>query len=72
MKWNVEVHNTSEGFPCLQRTFYTKFWSKLISKDLEGKVHGLEILDLINDSINKYHVQEISKPQKDILSPFIL
>ncbi|KAG5615443.1 hypothetical protein H5410_015267 [Solanum commersonii] len=32
MKWSVEVHNTSEGFPCLQRTVYTKFWSKLLQK----------------------------------------
>ncbi|KAH0676996.1 hypothetical protein KY285_024797 [Solanum tuberosum] len=70
MKWNVEVNSTSEGFPCLLRTFYTKFWSKLINKDLDGKVHGQEILDLINDKINNYHVQEISEPQEDSLSPF--
>ncbi|KAG5589785.1 hypothetical protein H5410_040299 [Solanum commersonii] len=54
MKWNVEFHNTSEGLPCLQQTFYTKFWSKLISKDLEAKVHGHEILDLINIMSWKY------------------
>ncbi|KAG5619539.1 hypothetical protein H5410_004757 [Solanum commersonii] len=47
-----------------------EFWSKLINKDLDGKVHGQEILDLINDTINKYHVQEISQPQEDTLSPF--
>ncbi|KAG5619580.1 hypothetical protein H5410_004798 [Solanum commersonii] len=70
LKWNVEVHNTSEGFSCLQRTFYTKFWSKLINKDLDGKVHGQEISVFINDTINKYHVQEISQPQEDTLSPF--
>ncbi|KAG5591109.1 hypothetical protein H5410_041623 [Solanum commersonii] len=70
MKWNVKVNNTSEGFPCLQQTFYTKFWSKLINKDLDGKVHGQEILDLINEKINNYHVQEISEPQEDSLIPF--
>ncbi|KAG5607609.1 hypothetical protein H5410_029101 [Solanum commersonii] len=32
MKWSIEVHNTSEGFLCLQRTVYTKFWSKLLQK----------------------------------------
>ncbi|KAG5610519.1 hypothetical protein H5410_021800 [Solanum commersonii] len=26
MKWSVEVNNTSNGFPCLQRTFYTKYY----------------------------------------------
>ncbi|KAG5577381.1 hypothetical protein H5410_057515 [Solanum commersonii] len=25
MKWSIEVNSTFEGFPCLQRTFYTKF-----------------------------------------------
>ncbi|KAG5611427.1 hypothetical protein H5410_022708 [Solanum commersonii] len=55
MKWSVEVHNTSEGFPCLQRTVYTKFWSKLLQKSPEGKLHGQEIMDLINVTISKYH-----------------
>ncbi|KAG5632445.1 hypothetical protein H5410_004162 [Solanum commersonii] len=56
----------------LLRRDVCNFWSKLISKDLEGKVHGQEILDLINDTINKYHVQDLSKPQEDILTPFKL
>ncbi|KAG5598445.1 hypothetical protein H5410_029815 [Solanum commersonii] len=47
-----------------------EFWSKLLLKDLEGKIHGQEILDLINDKINNYHVQEIAEPQEDSLSPF--
>ncbi|KAG5576759.1 hypothetical protein H5410_056893 [Solanum commersonii] len=25
MRWSIEVNTTSEGFPCLQRVFYTKF-----------------------------------------------
>ncbi|KAG5619546.1 hypothetical protein H5410_004764 [Solanum commersonii] len=52
MKWNVAVNITSKKLPCLQRTFYTKFWSKLISKDLGGKIHGQEILDLIARKIH--------------------
>ncbi|KAG5609737.1 hypothetical protein H5410_021018 [Solanum commersonii] len=41
MKWSVEVDNTYEGFPSLQRTFYTKFWNKLVHKDLEGKSEAI-------------------------------
>ncbi|KAG5570702.1 hypothetical protein H5410_060468 [Solanum commersonii] len=70
MKWFVEVNNTPEGFAYLQRTFYTKFWNKLIQKDLEGKIHGQEIIDLINTTMDKYHNTERSKPQVDDLSPF--
>ncbi|KAG5592752.1 hypothetical protein H5410_043266 [Solanum commersonii] len=55
MKWSVEVRNTLEGFPCLQRVVYTKFWSKLLQKSPEGKLHGQEIMDLINVTISKYH-----------------
>ncbi|KAG5607795.1 hypothetical protein H5410_029287 [Solanum commersonii] len=51
MRWSIEVNTTSEGFPCLQRVFYTKFWSKLLQKNPEGKLHGQEILDLINVTI---------------------
>ncbi|KAG5619544.1 hypothetical protein H5410_004762 [Solanum commersonii] len=71
MKLSIEVKNTSEGFPCLQRTFYTKFWRKLIQKDPEGKIHGQEILDLINDKINKYLDAAKSETQvTDNTSPF--
>ncbi|KAG5605751.1 hypothetical protein H5410_027243 [Solanum commersonii] len=55
MKWSIEVNNTSERFPCLQKTFYTKFWSKLLQKNPEGKLHGQEIIDLINVTISKYY-----------------
>jgi len=54
MKWSIEVNNTSEGFPCLQRVFYTKFWSKLLQKNQEGQLHGQEILDLINVTVSRY------------------
>ncbi|KAG5632618.1 hypothetical protein H5410_004335 [Solanum commersonii] len=55
MRWSIEVNTTSEGFPCLQRVFYTKFWSKLLQKNPEGKLHGQEILDLINVTISRYY-----------------
>jgi len=70
MKWSVEVNTTSEGFPCLQRTFYTKFWNKLILKDLEGKIHGQETLDLINNTIDKYHARDSSTSHEETMSPF--
>ncbi|KAG5605697.1 hypothetical protein H5410_027189 [Solanum commersonii] len=61
MKWSVEVDNTSKRFPCLQRTFYTKFWNKLLHKDLESKIHGQEILYLkIKQSTNTI-IQQITR-----------
>ncbi|KAG5585433.1 hypothetical protein H5410_045867 [Solanum commersonii] len=71
MKWSIEVNNTSKGFPCLQRTFYTKFWSKLLQKNPEGKLHGQEIIDLINVKISKYYDIVTMQPQvMEDLSPF--
>ncbi|KAG5592671.1 hypothetical protein H5410_043185 [Solanum commersonii] len=70
MKWSVEVDNTSKGFPCLQRTYYPKFWNKLLHKDLEGNIHGQEILDLINQTIDKYHNTGRLETQGDDISPF--
>ncbi|KAG5590174.1 hypothetical protein H5410_040688 [Solanum commersonii] len=63
MKWSIEVNTTSEGFPCLQRTFYTKFWSKLLQKNPEGKIHGHEIIDIINVKISKYYDTATMEPQ---------
>ncbi|KAG5620264.1 hypothetical protein H5410_005482, partial [Solanum commersonii] len=62
MKWSVEVNNTSDGFPCLHRTFHAKFWSKLTQKNLEGKVHGQQIVDLINTTISRYYDIATSEP----------
>ncbi|KAG5581146.1 hypothetical protein H5410_051773 [Solanum commersonii] len=71
MKWSIEVNNTSEGFPCLQRTFYTNFWSKLLQKNPEVKLHGQEIIDLINVKISKYYDTATMGPQvMEDLSPF--
>ncbi|KAG5585430.1 hypothetical protein H5410_045864 [Solanum commersonii] len=62
MKWSIEVNNTSEGFPCLQRTFYTEFWSKLLQKNPKGKLHGQEIIDLINVKISNYYDTATMEP----------
>ncbi|KAG5595776.1 hypothetical protein H5410_037008 [Solanum commersonii] len=71
MKWSIEVDNTSEGFPCLQRTVYTKFWSKLLQKNPEGKLHSQEIIDLINVTISKHYDTTHMEPQvMEDLSPF--
>ncbi|KAG5616548.1 hypothetical protein H5410_016372 [Solanum commersonii] len=63
MRWSIEVNTTSEGFPCLQRVFYTKFWSKLLQKNPEGKLHGQEILDLINVTISRYYDTNTTESQ---------
>ncbi|KAG5609785.1 hypothetical protein H5410_021066 [Solanum commersonii] len=62
MKWSIEVNTTSEGFPCLQRTFYTKFLSELLQKNPESKIHGQEIIDLINVKISKYYDTATMEP----------
>ncbi|KAG5615335.1 hypothetical protein H5410_015159 [Solanum commersonii] len=55
----------------IARTFYTKFWSKLLQKNTEGKIHGQEIIDLINVKINKYYDTATMEPQViEDLSPF--
>ncbi|KAG5632683.1 hypothetical protein H5410_004400 [Solanum commersonii] len=59
MKWSIEVDNTSEGFPCLQR------------KSPKGKLHGQKIIDLINVKISKYYDTATMEPQvMEDLSPF--
>ncbi|KAG5589839.1 hypothetical protein H5410_040353 [Solanum commersonii] len=71
LKWSIEVDTTSDGFPCLQRTFYTKFWSKLLEENQEGHLHGQEILDLINVKISGYYNSAINdSPAMDDFSPF--
>ncbi|KAG5606870.1 hypothetical protein H5410_028362 [Solanum commersonii] len=71
MKRSIEINNTSEGFHCLQRTFYTKFWSKLLQKNPEGKIYGQEIIDLINVKISKYYDTATMEPQvTEDSSPF--
>ncbi|KAG5570722.1 hypothetical protein H5410_060488 [Solanum commersonii] len=61
MKRTIEIQMNEEGFPCLRRKFHTKFWSKLLQRDAEGKVHEQDIIDSINDSI------EISKRQSEVI-----
>jgi len=42
----------------------------LILKDLEGKIHGQETLDLINNTIDKYHARDSSTSHEETMSPF--
>jgi len=71
LKWSIEVNTTSDEFPCLQRTFYTKFWSKLLQKNQDGHMHGQEILDLINVKISGYYNSATNdSPAMDGFSPF--
>ncbi|KAG5572367.1 hypothetical protein H5410_062133 [Solanum commersonii] len=52
-------------------TFYTKFWSKLLQKNPEGKLHGQEIIDLMNVKISKYYDITTMEPQvMEDSSPF--
>ncbi|KAG5631078.1 hypothetical protein H5410_002795 [Solanum commersonii] len=52
-------------------TFYTKFWSKLLQKNPKGKIHGQEIIDLMNVKISKYYGTVTMEPQvMEDLSPF--
>ncbi|KAG5579249.1 hypothetical protein H5410_049876 [Solanum commersonii] len=54
-----------------QFTVYTKFWSKLLQKNPEGKLHGQEIVDLINVTISKYYNTAHTEPQvMEDSSPF--
>ncbi|KAG5590474.1 hypothetical protein H5410_040988 [Solanum commersonii] len=43
---------------------------EMVYQDPEGKIHGQEIIDLINTTMDKYQIIERSKPQVDDLSPF--
>ncbi|KAG5572457.1 hypothetical protein H5410_062223 [Solanum commersonii] len=71
MRWSIGVNTTSEGFPCLQRVFYTKFWSKLLQKNPEEQLHRQEIMDLINVKISRYYdTNTITESHKDDVDPF--
>lgn len=61
LKWTIEVQKNEEGFPCLKRKFHIKFWSKLLQRDAEEKVHGWEIIDSIHVSI------EVSTGQAEVI-----
>lgn len=63
MKWSIEVSSNPDGFPCLQRIFYTKFWNKLLQKNNDGKIHGQEIIDSITQAIDRMQTQlQMSSP----------
>ncbi|KAG5590173.1 hypothetical protein H5410_040687 [Solanum commersonii] len=65
LKWR------NKPWQIMARTFYTKFWSKLLQKNSKGKIHGQEIIDLINVKISKYYDTATMEPQViEDLSPF--
>lgn len=70
MKWDVEFGYTTEGIPCLNRIFYTKFWSKLLISEKDGKLYGQALLDQIEAKIEEYvNTKETAMEMKE-LSPF--
>ena len=70
MKWTIEVQADGQGFPCLQRKFHTKFWSKLLHKDAEGQLRGREIIDSIKNSIENNKNPTDTIVGKEEISPF--
>ncbi|KAG5570715.1 hypothetical protein H5410_060481 [Solanum commersonii] len=67
---DIEVQTNEEGFPCLKIKFHRKFWCKLLQRDAEGKLHGREIVDSINVSIEASKRQTEVIHDKDAISPF--
>lgn len=53
-RWIIEVGTDSDDMPCLFRRFHTKFWPKLNSKGLDGKLIGQELLDSIQTALTRY------------------
>ncbi|KAI3816338.1 hypothetical protein L1987_16031 [Smallanthus sonchifolius] len=53
-----------ENFPCLKRTCYIKFWSKMIQIDgSTKKIHGQDTVNIITENI-------AMKQQRELPSPF--
>ncbi|KAL3510962.1 hypothetical protein ACH5RR_030363 [Cinchona calisaya] len=69
-KWEPEFGYTSDHFPCLYRTYYTKFWDKLMKIDPDTKqLFCQELLDQIKEKIRSY-IDTISITQAMEPSPF--
>jgi hypothetical protein len=69
-KWSPEVGYTTQQIPCLRRTFFTKFWKKMIFKDKDGIMESQETLDKIQEAIASYKEQIKLKQQRETPSPF--
>ena len=68
-KWIPQVGYTNQQIPCLQRSFYTKFWKKMLMKDDNDIMEGQETLDNIQKTIKIYQDQ-IDDQQIQTPSPF--
>ncbi|XP_052620666.1 uncharacterized protein LOC128126717 [Lactuca sativa] len=62
-KWIPEVDYSPNTFPSLQKSYLTKFWAKMLQKDLtSNEINSKQTIDNINQAILKY------KSQKEFLS----
>lgn len=58
-KWSPHVDYTPSKFPSLQRSYFTKFWPKMLHKNPETKIlNAQETIDHINQQIKKYQEQK--------------
>ena len=70
MKWDVDNGNTEEGIPCLHRIYYTKFWSKLLQPDQQGKMYGKDLINETKAKREAYATQEVQETEVVELSSF--
>ena len=57
--WSPPVDYTPSKFPSLQRSYFTKFWPKMLHKNPETKIlNAQETIDHINQQIKKYQDQK--------------
>ncbi|KAG5590682.1 hypothetical protein H5410_041196 [Solanum commersonii] len=55
-KWTPKKGFTEEDIPCLYRTYYNKFWDKLMKQDPKTKqLISQELLHSISEKIKEYN-----------------
>lgn len=69
-KWEPEMGHTQHHIPCLQRTFYTKFWKRMLRNNEHGVLEGQSTIDDIQDKIAQYKEQIKLHQQRESPSPF--
>lgn len=71
-KWKPTTGYTlRDNFPCLKRTCYTKFWTKMIRINMSTKqIEGQDTVNAITSRIEYYKTQLTIKQQKELNSPF--
>ena len=64
VRWIPEVSHTHNHIPCMKRTFFTKFWRKMIQKQPDGKLHSHLTISQIEEKLLEYKTkqQPISQP----------